>query len=77
MLFLCIMACGTDNINMGKKTITRSRWSFSLNFLPVRGLRFSSGLLTKNCIFHRLLNIFGAVSADNRSPHEWEKIKRK
>ena len=27
--------------------------------------------------FHRLLNILCAVSGDDKSPHEWEKIERK
>ena len=81
MLFLCIMACGTDNINMGKKTITSHAHAghFHLIFSWYVGSNFPADFLQKieTFAFQRLLNIFGAVSADNRSLHEWEKIKRK
>ena len=56
-----------------------SRWSFSLNFLPVRGLKFSGGLLIKNRNLRVSLaaRYFCVVFADNRSPHKWENIERK
>ena len=38
-----------DQINIGRSShydnYVVTRWSFSLNFLPVRGLKFSGGLL--------------------------------
>ena len=52
---------------------------FHLIFSRYVGSNFPADFLQKieTFAFYRLLNIFGAVSADNRSPHEWEKIKRK
>ena len=48
-------------------------------FSQYSGLKFPAVFLQKIefFAFHRLLNILCAVSAYNRSPHEWEKINGK
>ena len=53
--------------------------NFRLFFSQYSGLKFPAVFLQKIEIFafHRLLNILCAVYADNRRPHEWEKINRK
>ena len=53
--------------------------NFCLFFSQYSGLKFPAVFLQKIEIFafHRLLNILCRVSADNSSPHEWEKINRK
>ena len=53
--------------------------NFRLFFSQYSGLKFPAVFLQKIEIFafYRLLNILCAVSADNRRPHEWEKISRK
>jgi hypothetical protein len=57
-----------------------TRWSYSANFLPVSQARIFSGLVVKNrnfCILQAFcteLPTFCKMSADNTSPHEWEKF---
>lgn len=58
----------------------RARWQFLLiYFFQCGGLKFPAVFLQKIEIiaYYRLLNILCAVCADNRSPHEWEKMNQK
>ena len=52
---------------------------FSLVFSKYVGSNFPADFLYRIEIFtfHGLLNIFCGLSADNRSPHKWEKIELK
>ena len=65
MLFLCIMACGADNISMGKESVGKSLVILSNGFRPspsVIHTKFISFLLYKVQFF---VKISGTDKTDN------------